>query len=75
MVDDANQIAQRAFKLALQLDEYIAVQQAVYENGLLKVDLQRVIPEEKLPCKIVIQATQNQQQTLEHAQTVIATEQ
>lgn len=68
-------IAQRAFKLTLRLDEYIEVQQAAYENGLLKVNLQRVIPEEKLPRKIAIQATHEQQQTLEHAQTVVHTEQ
>lgn len=60
-------IAQRAFKLALRLDEYIEVQQAAYENGLLKVDLQRVIPEEKLPRKIAIQGMQDKQQPLEHA--------
>lgn len=59
-------IAQRSFKLSLRLDEYIEVQQASYENGLLKVNLQRVIPEEKLPRKIAIQGGVNPQQTLEH---------
>lgn len=59
-------IAQRSFKLSLRLDEYIEVQQASYENGLLKVNLQRVIPEEKLPRKITIQGGVNPQQTLEH---------
>jgi molecular chaperone IbpA len=62
-------IAQRSFKLALRLDEYIEVQQAAYEDGLLKVDLRRVIPEEKLPRKIAIQGTHGKQQTLEHAAT------
>ncbi|ANF82474.1 heat-shock protein [Acinetobacter sp. NCu2D-2] len=47
-------IARRSFKLSLRLDEYIEVQQADYENGLLVIDLQRVIPEEKLPRKIPI---------------------
>ncbi|MFV5507695.1 Hsp20 family protein [Acinetobacter sp. 197] len=47
-------IARRAFKLSLRLDEYIEVQQADYENGLLIIDLQRIIPEEKLPRKIPI---------------------
>ena len=47
-------IARRSFKLSLRLDEYIEVQQADYENGLLVIDLQRVIPEEKLPRQIPI---------------------
>ena len=47
-------IARRAFKLSLRLDEYIEVQQADYENGLLIIDLQRIIPEEKLPRQIPI---------------------
>ena len=47
-------IARRAFKLSLRLDEHIEVQQADYENGLLTVDLERIIPEEKLPRQIPI---------------------
>lgn len=47
-------IASRSFKLSLRLDEHIEVQQANYENGLLKIDLQRIIPEEKLPRHIPI---------------------
>jgi Molecular chaperone (small heat shock protein) len=47
-------IARRTFKLSLRLDEHIEVQQALYENGLLTVDLQRIIPEEKLPRQIPI---------------------
>ena len=47
-------IARRAFKLSLRLDDYIEVQQADYENGLLIIDLQRIIPEEKLPRQIPI---------------------
>jgi len=47
-------IVRRAFKLSLRLDEYIEVQQADYENGLLIIDLQRIIPEEKLPRQIPI---------------------
>lgn len=47
-------IARRAFKLSLRLDEYIEVQQADYQNGLLSIDLQRIIPEEKLPRQIPI---------------------
>lgn len=47
-------IARHAFKLSLRLDEHIEVQQADYANGLLVIDLQRVIPEEKLPRQIPI---------------------
>lgn len=47
-------IARRSFKLSLRLDEHIEVQQADYKNGLLVIDLQRIIPEEKLPRQIPI---------------------
>lgn len=47
-------IARRSFKLTLRLDEHIEVQQADYENGLLIIDLQRIIPEEKMPRQIPI---------------------
>lgn len=47
-------IVRRSFKLSLRLDEHIEVQHADYENGLLKIDLQRIIPEEKLPRQIPI---------------------
>ena len=47
-------IARRSFKLSLRLDEHIEVQHANYEHGLLSIDLQRVIPEEKLPRQIPI---------------------
>ncbi|RYG01238.1 MAG: Hsp20 family protein, partial [Chitinophagaceae bacterium] len=57
-------IAQRAFKLSLRLDEYIEVQQANYHDGLLKIALRRVIPEEKMPRKISIQGNNSNQQKL-----------
>ena len=47
-------IARRAFKVSLRLDEHIEVQHADYANGLLSIDLQRIIPEEKLPRQIPI---------------------
>lgn len=47
-------IARRSFKLSLRLDEHIEVQHADYEHGLLTIDLQRIIPEEKLPRHIPI---------------------
>lgn len=46
--------ANRSFKLSLRLDEHIEVQRADYENGLLKIDLQRIIPGRKLPRHIPI---------------------
>lgn len=47
-------IARRSFKLSLRLDEHIEVQHADYQNGLLSIELQRIIPEEKLPRQIPI---------------------
>lgn len=51
-------IAQRAFKLSFRLDENIEVQGARLENGLLIVDLLRVVPEEQRPRQIPINGTQ-----------------
>lgn len=53
-------IARRSFKLSLRLDEHIEVQHANYENGLLSIELQRIIPEEKLPRQIPIGAQTRQ---------------
>lgn len=47
-------ISKRSFKLSLRLDENIEVQQADYENGLLKIDLQRNVPEGAMPRQIPI---------------------
>jgi molecular chaperone IbpA len=47
-------ITQRSFKLSLRLDEHIEIQEANYENGLLTIQLQRIVPEEKAPCRIPI---------------------
>ncbi|RKG33275.1 Hsp20 family protein [Acinetobacter tianfuensis] len=47
-------IARRSFKLSLRLDEHIEVQHAHFENGLLTIQLQRIVPEEKMPRKIPI---------------------
>ena len=60
-------IADRSFKLSLRLDEHIEVQQANYENGLLKIDLQRSVPEEAMPRQIPIGRKANEQ--LETAKT------
>jgi len=49
-------IAGRAFERSFQLAEHVEVRGARLENGLLHVDLERVVPEEKKPRKIVINA-------------------
>src|SRR5271169_4528817 len=45
-------IAGRAFERSFQLAEHVEVKAAKLENGLLHVELERVIPEEKKPRKI-----------------------
>ena len=47
-------IAQRAFKLSFRLDDHIEIQGAHLSNGLLSIDLQRVVPEEAKPRRIPI---------------------
>lgn len=49
-------IAGRAFERRFQLAEHVEVRAAKLENGLLHIDLERLIPEEKKPRKIVINA-------------------
>lgn len=49
-------IAGRAFERRFQLAEHVEVRNARLENGLLHVDLERVIPEEKKPRRIAINA-------------------
>ncbi|MEI9991765.1 MAG: Hsp20 family protein [Rhizomicrobium sp.] len=49
-------IAGRAFERRFQLAEHVEVRAAKLENGLLHIDLERVVPEEKKPRKIAINA-------------------
>ena len=49
-------IAGRAFERSLQLAEHVEVKAARLENGLLHVDLERIVPEEKKPRRIQINA-------------------
>ena len=49
-------IAGRSFERRFQLAEHVEVRAAKLENGLLHVDLERVIPEEKKPRRIAINA-------------------
>ncbi len=47
-------IAQRAFRLSFRLADHIEVQSAALNNGLLSIDLLRVVPEEAKPRHIEI---------------------
>jgi molecular chaperone IbpA len=49
-------IAGRAFERRFQLAEHVEVKGAKLENGLLHVDLERIVPEEKKPRRIAINA-------------------
>ncbi|MGB8602130.1 MAG: Hsp20 family protein [Rhizomicrobium sp.] len=60
-------IAGRSFERRFQLAEYVEVRHAVLENGLLHIDLERVIPEEKKPRQILINASQAGAKVLEAA--------
>ena len=47
-------IAGRAFERQFQLAEHVVVKGASLENGLLHIELERVVPEEKKPRRIPI---------------------
>lgn len=49
-------IAQRAFKLSFRLADHIEVKSAGLANGLLSVELLRVVPEEAKAKRIPISA-------------------
>ncbi|MES2868806.1 MAG: Hsp20 family protein [Pseudomonadota bacterium] len=57
-------IAQRAFKLSFRLDDHIEIKGANLSNGLLSIDLQRVVPEEAKAKRIPING--EQQSVLQH---------
>lgn len=52
-------IAMRAFERRFQLADYVEVKDASYENGMLTVWLERVVPEAMKPRKIEIGAGGN----------------
>lgn len=58
-------IAQRAFEHRFQLADHVRVVGAKLSNGLLDIDLERVVPEEKKPRKIEIGAAGAVAPTLE----------
>jgi len=47
-------IAGRAFERSFRLADHVEVKSARLENGLLHVDLERIVPEEKKPRRIPI---------------------
>src|SRR5215472_14850906 len=47
-------IAGRAFERRFQLAEHVEVRAAKLENGLLHIELERVVPEEKKPRRVAI---------------------
>jgi molecular chaperone IbpA len=49
-------IAGRAFERRFQLAEHVEVRAAKLENGLLHVELEQIVPEEKKPRRISINA-------------------
>ena len=51
-------IAQRAFKLSFRLDDHIEIKGAGLSNGLLSIDLERVVPEEAKAKRIPINGDQ-----------------
>jgi molecular chaperone IbpA len=60
-------IAKRAFERRFQLADTIKVTGASYDNGLLKIELAREIPEHKKPRRVAIDGSAPQQATIEAA--------
>jgi len=58
-------IAKRAFERRFELAETIKVGNAHIENGLLQIDLKRVIPEHKKPRNIEIRSGEEAVRTIE----------
>ena len=52
-------IAERAFERRFELDDHIKVVGGSLVNGLLNIDLQREVPEEKKPRKIAIETKES----------------
>jgi molecular chaperone IbpA len=54
-------IATRAFTRAFAIDDHIEVKNAELFNGMLKIALERLIPEEKKPKKIPVKSAGKKQ--------------
>ncbi|RYY74829.1 MAG: Hsp20 family protein [Gammaproteobacteria bacterium] len=63
-------IAARSFERRFQLADHVQVQSANYENGLLHIDLQRIVPEAMKPRNIPI-GVAAQQEKLVAAETSV----
>ena len=59
-------ISARPFRRTFNLAEYVQVKGASFDNGLLKIDLEREIPEAMKPRKIPIGTAGNDNQQIEH---------
>jgi molecular chaperone IbpA len=62
-------IAARSFERRFQLADHVQVQSANYENGLLHIDLQRIIPESLKPRTIPIGVQTPERLTVVSAET------
>ena len=58
-------IAARPFERRFQLADYVEVESAGFDNGLLRIDLRRVVPEAMKPRKIEIGGSSSAQDRLE----------
>ena len=54
-------IAARAFTRAFALNDQVEVKDAELFNGMLKIALERMIPEEKKPTKVFVKSSQGKQ--------------
>jgi molecular chaperone IbpA len=60
-------ISSRPFRRTFNLADYVLVKGAAFENGMLKIDLVREVPDDMKPRQIAIQ-TGNDNQQVEHKQ-------
>lgn len=65
-------IATRAFTRSFAIDDKIEVKDAELFNGMLKVFLERMIPEEKKPKKVVVKSKDSKQLLTEEQKDAIA---
>lgn len=65
-------IAARAFTRSFAIDDQIEVKDAELFNGMLKVFLERIIPEEKKPKKVAVKSKDSKQLLTEEQKDAIA---
>jgi molecular chaperone IbpA len=59
-------ISARPFRRTFNLADYVQVKAASFENGLLRIDLVRELPEAMKPRRIAINASSGQPEQLDH---------